>query len=93
MKASGWVCGGQDQLSRQSAEAAQAPGREKHLNLPCFYGEKVISTEHEHGCAGSTQSRILDTELVSSIDYSMYLRECQEGTFRAVLPLAQTPSS
>lgn len=52
---------------RQSAEAAQAPGRQKHLNLPCFYGEKVVSTEHEHGHAGSTQSP-------SYINYSMYLR-------------------
>lgn len=53
--------GGRDELfgvggGRQSAEAAEgncSPGREKHLNLPCFCRERVVaSTEREHGHAG-----------------------------------------
>lgn len=67
VKAGGWVCSRRDHLSRvaggrQSAEAAEAncsPGREEHLNLPCFYGERVVaSTELEHGNVVSTQSPI-----------------------------------
>lgn len=77
---------------RQSAEAADCSARkDKHLHLPCFCGRGVVAlTEHGHGPAGPTQSPIW-TFLQHQLQHMVW--GVVRSTFRAVLPLAQTPRS
>lgn len=85
----GWLEGGR--VQKQSKQALFR--RERHLNPPCLYGERVVaSTEMSRAVLGQPKAPSRH-KTSSSSSYSIYLMRFLKNTLRAVLPLAQTPSS